>query len=96
MDRRCRGVADKTVNGRRVTHGQPYRFDPGDYGRGPFGIWYARPPAQIDGLIANLVKHEVIEHEDGTISVHPSIEVTRRPGERWHGYLERGTWREAK
>lgn len=32
--------------------------------------------------------HTVVEHEDGTITVHPSIVTSR-----WHGWLERGVWR---
>lgn len=50
-------------------------------------------------LLANLTQHTVREHEDGTISVRPgdgssnSILVTRRPEERWHGYIEHGEWR---
>lgn len=38
-----------------------------------------------------LVTHSIVEHEDGTITVSPSILVTG--GEEWHGYLERGIWR---
>lgn len=36
------------------------------------------------------------EHEDGTITINPSIWY--RPGEgdtEWHGFLQRGIWREA-
>jgi len=33
--------------------------------------------------------HKVIEHEDGTISVSPSI-----VGNGIHGYLEHGIWRD--
>lgn len=57
------------------------------------GIYYARTP---NGLIANLRAHEVIEHQDGTITVSPSIEVVRPGATGYHGYLERGLWREAK
>ncbi len=42
--------------------------------------------------------HTVTEHEDGTISASPSIlwGADYGMGERgaWHGYLERGVWRE--
>jgi hypothetical protein len=47
-----------------------------------------------DGREADLSKHDVVEHEDGTITVSPSILVGGggQPGS-WHGYLERGVWR---
>jgi hypothetical protein len=38
---------------------------------------------------------DVTEHEDGTITVSPSILQYGVDGsEFWHGYLERGIWRE--
>lgn len=66
----------------------------GEYGINPKdGNWYACSPA---GHMGNLANHEVTEHDDGTITVSPSILVTAYPGEKtiWHGYLERGIWRE--
>lgn len=53
--------------------------------------WHAVTP---DGRDVNLANHQVTEHEDGTITVSPSILVWGggQPGE-WHGYLERGVWR---
>jgi hypothetical protein len=45
-------------------------------------------------MLANLSRHDVVEHEDGTITVSPSILVTQGEGRQWHGYLERGIWRE--
>ena len=46
-------------------------------------------------VVCALGAHDVVEHEDGTITVSPSIQVTRRidEPELWHGYLERGIWR---
>lgn len=32
--------------------------------------------------------------EDGTITVSPSILISHWEGRSWHGYLERGVWRE--
>jgi len=59
------------------------------------GIWHVRPPGtRHEGSIG---KHDVTEHEDGTITVTPSILLeTTWAGEleAWHGYLERGVWRE--
>lgn len=53
-------------------------------------VWSVCTP---NGLFGNLGKHEVIEHDDGTITVSPSILV--RGDEEWHGFLENGVWREA-
>ena len=46
------------------------------------------------GHLGNLSQHDVTEHEDGTITVSPSILVTQ-PGNdlvRRHGFLKRGLW----
>jgi hypothetical protein len=47
-----------------------------------------------NGQLANLSAHQVTEHDDGTITVSPSILVSDNTGPLWHGYLERGVWRE--
>lgn len=57
--------------------------------------WHCVTP---NGHAGNLANHEVVEHEDGTITVTPSILVsTRRDGqdvELYHGFLTRGEWTE--
>lgn len=53
-------------------------------------MWQAITP---NGMLAGLANHDIVEREDGTISVWPSILVTGHDGS-WHGYLERGVWRE--
>lgn len=66
----------------------------GEYGKEKDGTWYARPPGCHAGTLVN---HEVTEHEDGTITVSPSILITWGDTDgkhQWHGYLERGIWRE--
>jgi hypothetical protein len=64
----------------------------GEYGRNPKdGKWYCCTP---NGHYGNLSGHDVTEHEDGTITVSPSIAVSNDTGELWHGYLEHGIWRE--
>lgn len=68
-------------------------LNPGEYSKLPDGTWYAAAPRP--DFHANLGKHDVVEHDDGTITVSPSILITRHDGTTWHGYLERGTWREA-
>jgi hypothetical protein len=79
-----------TLQGRRVAwHAQI--LSACEYAQRPDGTWYAASP---NGLIGNLGGHQVTEHEDGTITVRPSILVSSRGSEaRWHGYLERGVWR---
>jgi hypothetical protein len=70
---------------------------PGDYGKDKHGEWIARTP---NGLTGSLKNHEVMEHEDGTITVSPSILVSggdypdSKDEITWHGYLEKGMWRE--
>lgn len=67
---------------------------PGAYGSRNGKDWYGTTPT---GLLGCLSKHQITEHEDGTITVAPSILVNSAgAGDRptWHGYLERGVWRE--
>ncbi len=40
----------------------------GDYFKGDDGFWYAKTP---NGLNANLSAHQIVEHEDKTVSVQP-------------------------
>lgn len=67
----------------------------GEYAKAPSGAWFCCTPG---GHMGNLRAHSITEHEDGTITVSPSILVTevRGTGERkelWHGFLEKGVWR---
>jgi hypothetical protein len=64
----------------------------GEYGKGVDGRWQCCPPDTA--LFGGLGKHEVTEHEDGTITVSPSILIRHHSGNEWHGYLERGIWRQ--
>ena len=83
------------TQGRRVTPNDRghLMMQPGDYGKDADGDWWARPPGG-DVSMGCLTRHEVTEHDDGTITVSPSIEITQPPKGDWHGYLERGGWRE--
>lgn len=61
--------------------------------------WYCCVPGHNsigEFMLGDLSKHDVTEHEDGTLTVSPSILIggqgTSLP--TWHGYLERGVWRE--
>ena len=97
------------MQGRRVyvtkspTEENPYPLPddphPGDYWKDPnTDQWLVYCP---QGGIGNVSKHTVIEHEDNTITVSPSILLTYGPADEagnrkaWHGYLERGVWRDA-
>ena len=71
-------------------------LDPGDYGKLD-GIWYCIPPGN-EKLLGCLRGHKVVEHEDGTITVSPSILISYEGGDgnwSWHGFLERGVWRDS-
>lgn len=58
------------------------------------GDWYCRPPGSPIPA-ANLAGHDVTEHGDGTITASPSILYSvEHYGYTYHGYLERGVWRE--
>ena len=88
-------------------------IQPGDYWKDPKHGWFAACPIVVAGipatendlLLATLCKHTVIEHENGTITVSPSILVGGdysgiAPREwvdahTWHGWLECGAWRTA-
>jgi len=86
-----------------MTDTRAWEWPPGSYGKMPQhdggSVWYAMSP---NGLLANLARHDVTEHADGTITVSPSILVSSRGINKegvehkteWHGYLENGVWRE--
>lgn len=86
-------AAGDITQGRRVgNNGEPYHFAEGDYGHSS-GQWWCRPPT-CD--LINISTWHITEHDDGTISVSPSILVYKHDGvtAHWHGYLEHGVWRE--
>ena len=72
--------------------GEWFRPEDGDYFYDrKNSAWHATTP---NGLAGNLANHDVVEHEDGTITVSPSILVDGSTDGSWHGFLERGVWRE--
>lgn len=80
---------------RREDNVRAWHSEPGDYwrqDRDGAWVWMCHCPGPND-MVGDLSKHDVIEHEDGTITVSPSILVTG--GGEWHGYLEHGEWRSA-
>jgi len=83
------------MNGRRVhfTKGN-ITLHEGDYGKDPEqpNVWWVRPPRGHTGMIRHEpgVHWTITEHEDGTITASPSINMVGV----WHGYLEHGVWKE--
>lgn len=68
-------------------------LEPGDYAKHPEnGDWYAMTP---NGHLAGLRLHTVTEHDDGTITVDPSILVSTSDGPVYHGWLRAGVWSDA-
>lgn len=99
--------AGQITQGRRIypdAEGKLHFTQPGDYGKNSMGQWYARLPSfkEIDGADCSIgvqLNHSVVEHEDGTITASPSIlwkaeDMPVYPEAAWHGFLERGVWRE--
>ena len=102
------------MKGRRIDESPTFDFhrdlEPGDYGLSEHGMWWLVAPNGDQGII-DPKWHTVTEHEDGAITVTPSLNYLRgwRPGPdsppvnftpghgalRWHGWLERGVWRSA-
>lgn len=88
--------------------GELLPVEPGQYQKRHTTVgvrWFFRPP--VEGVGMGQISpdiHEVIEHEDGTISVTVprqdgkganSILVNGGREKSWHGYVERGIWRSA-
>lgn len=95
--------------GRRVPDNTPWETtEAGDYGRQDWMYegtpdegtgkcqWWIRDPTGTPG---NVSRHTVTEHEDGTITVEPSIRtiypVDGKATQMWHGFLRRGVWTDA-
>lgn len=80
------------MQGKRAPDGSNYPQDDGSYWKSVDGLWYCVTP---NGHYGALGKHDITEHEDGTITVSPSILVSYSDAEQlYHGYLEKGVWRE--
>ena len=85
----------------RLPDGEKWPVPDGSYWRmlenrhpftGAAWYWYVVTP---NGMLGCLASHQVVEHEDGTITVTPSILITGGDSSKsWHGYLEHGAWRE--
>lgn len=71
----------------------PGAYWPGRFLDDGFVEWWIVDPT---GHLGSLGRgHTVTEHDDGTITVSPSILSTMADhGHDWHGFLEHGVWRE--
>jgi hypothetical protein len=77
----------------------PTDRNPGDYGRATnertigrrTGWWEVTAPDGSSGSL-NPDIHTITEHEDGTITVFPSLDYSKRPQGGWHGWLNRGVF----
>jgi hypothetical protein len=58
------------------------------------GWWQISAPDGSVGSIDPSI-HEVEEHDDGTITVTPSIDFSARKAGAWHGWLVRGVFKPA-
>lgn len=72
----------------QVKPGDYFKQDPveGDGGQ----RWWLQAPDGEDGSVIARI-WSIVEHEDGTITVSPSIWFNMPHG--WHGFLEHGVWR---
>lgn len=84
------------VNPTQMQDGSPLP----DWLKAHYPQWVCKAPnGHACGLSSRI--HTIVEHEDGTITVSPSIRITTSQDEGkteielWHGYLERGVWRDA-
>lgn len=78
-----------------------------DWVKKHYPCWIVETPNGHGGSLAN---HTIVEHPDGTITVSPSILIfilegpppppgqpdTRPRKELYHGYLEKGVWRDCR
>jgi hypothetical protein len=82
----------KSMQGRRVDADKDGNITANEceYGKDGNDNWYGTPPGFLTGY-ANLSNHEVIEHDNGKITVKPSIECKNHL-HYWHGFLKNGFW----
>lgn len=81
---------------RREDNLAPWELEAGEYcfrGDPPRRFLWVRLPNGVGP--SRLEGWEVEEHEDGTVSVSPSIQDIPTDGSvGWHGFLKRGVWSE--
>jgi hypothetical protein len=82
-------MSELTQGRRRHEDTKPWELEAGDYTVRDGVAWVCLPsgvgPSRLKGW-------DLIEHDDGTITISPSILDSGTPN-GWHGFLERGVWR---
>ena len=69
-------------------------LEPGQYLWDPWRRrwWLCTPNGHLAAIMPGV--WTIVQHEDGTITVTPSIKVSNADGVLWHGFLKRGVWEE--
>jgi hypothetical protein len=62
----------------------------------PNGVVNRIPVTESQHNVSSKIQWQMTEHEDGAITLSPSINLHPTPGmhDGWHGFLERGVWRQ--
>lgn len=77
----------------------PPEYQRGDIWRmvdddGALIAWYCVAPTELHCAPGSLMRHQVVEEADGTITVTPSILIHFGDGAEYHGFLTHGNWHE--
>ncbi len=74
-------------------------YKPASYGRatnplviGRSAGWWTVTAPNGDACSLDPAVHQVVEHDDGTITVSPSIDMSRIKPSGWHGFLVNGVF----
>lgn len=83
-------AGDTTQGRRRPEETKPWELEAGDYCVRSGVAWVCLPSGVGPSRLEDWT---LTEHDDGTITLAPSILDAGTPN-GWHGYLEHGIWRE--
>jgi hypothetical protein len=85
-------AGEVTQGKRRPDDTEPHELERGEYSltAGGNAVWLMSPEGKAGHVHTPVWL--IVEEADGTITVNPSIWWDSPTG--WHGYLERGVWRE--
>lgn len=90
-------MEEKILQGKRIysESGEEFPRNPGEYMKQEDGTWLLCLPTGIHGTINDKI-WKIEEHEDGAITVSPSISTKATGADKrydWHGFLEKGVFR---
>jgi hypothetical protein len=81
---------------RKQDNFEPINLLPGEYTKHENGDWWLYLPGmgKYKDSLARINSNvwSIIEHEDNTITVNPSIRQSTKDRELWHGFLKSGIW----